>query len=210
MNRPKLFFTVFIIIATVQSSLAQDTAKKASNNHAITSDEREPIFNGGTRAFNKYIIKNLKYPEVAKIIGLSGKVIVSFTVDGDGSIIDAKPINCLGAGCESEAVNVIANMPKWTPGIKDGMLVRVQYSVPINFFATYDDEKIITPIRRLRNSDYGFLFYIKGKTYTLDEAQVILGKSFDPSNIISVENYDDPKYSMPDKKSVYLLVMKDN
>jgi TonB family protein len=210
MNRLKLFFTVFIIVAAVQSSLAQDTAKKASDNHAITSVKRRPIFDGGTSAFNKYIIKNLKYPEVAKIIRLSGKVIVSFMVDSDGSVKDAKPVNCLGAGCESEAVNVISSMPKWTPGIKDGMPVRVQYWVPINFFATYDDEKIITPIRRLRNSDYGFLFYIKGKTYTLDEAQAILGKSFDPSDIISVENYDDPKYSMPDKKSVYLLVMRNN
>ena len=210
MNRLKLFFTVFIIIAIVQGSLAQDTAKKASDNHAITSFERRPIFDGGTSAFNKYIIKNLKYPEVAKIIRLSGKVIVSFMVDSDGSVIDAKPVNCLGAGCESEAVNVIARMPKWTPGIKDGMPVRVQYWVPINFFATYDDERIVTPIRRLRNSDYGFFFYIKGKTYTLDEAQAILGKSFDPSDIISVENYEDPKYSMSDKKSVYLLVMKDN
>jgi len=210
MNRLKLFFTVFIIIAIVQGSLAQDTAKKASDNHAITSFERRPIFDGGTSAFNKYIIKNLKYPEVAKIIRLSGKVIVSFMVDSDGSVKDAKPVNCLGAGCESEAVNVIARMPKWTPGIKDGMPVRVQYWVPINFFATYDDERIVTPIRRLRNSDYGFFFYIKGKTYTLDEAQAILGKSFDPSDIISVENYEDPKYSMSDKKSVYLLVMKDN
>jgi len=210
MNRLKLFFTAFTIIATIQSSLAQDTAKKASDNHAITSVERPPIFNDGPRAFNKYIIKNLKYPEVAKIIGLSGKVIVSFTVDGDGSIIDAKPINCLGAGCESEAVNVIANMPKWTPGIQYGRLVRVQYSVDINFYMTDDDSKLSTPIRRLRNSDYGFLFYLKGKTYTLDEVQAILGKSFDPSNIITVENYDDPKYSMPDKKSVYLLVMKNN
>jgi protein TonB len=210
MNRLKLFFTVFIIVATVQRSLAQDTAKKASDTHAIISAKQEPVFPGSTSAFNKYIIKNLKYPEVAKIIGLSGKVIVAFTVDSDGSVIDAKPVNCLGAGCESEAVNVIARMPKWTPGIKDGMPVRVQYSVPINFFATYDDEKIITPIKRLRNSDYGFFFYIKGKTYTLDEAQTILGKSFDPSNITSVENYDDPKYPMPNKKSVYLLVMKNN
>jgi len=101
-------------------------------------------------------------------------------------------------------------MPNWIPGSMDGKPVRVQYTVPINFFMTYDDSKITTRIKDLRNSDFGFFFYIKGKTYTLDEAQAILGKSFDPSTVASVEDFYDPQYKVPNKKGNYLIIMKNS
>ncbi len=209
MNRLKLIFTLLIVaVLATSSAFAQDTSRKSASTPAVVM--QEPTYPGGTPAFNKFIIKNLKYPEVAKIVGLSGKVYVSFTIDRDGSVSEAKPVKCLGAGCESEAARVISMMPKWTPGSMDGRPVRVQYTVPIGFFMSMDDSKVNTRVRDLRNSDYVFFFYIKGKTYTLDEAQAILGKSFDSSSIASVENYEDPNNKMPDKKGTYLIVMKDS
>ena len=207
MNRLKPFFTL-LIVATLAtgSAFAQDTTSKTKE----YSIEQAPIFPGGTSAFNKFITKNLKYPDVAKVLRLAGKVYVSFTIDGDGSVTDVKPVKCLGAGCESEAVRVIAMSPKWEPGFQNGKRVRVMYTVPINFNFTDTDEKIFTPMRRLRNSDYVFVFYIKGKAYTVDEAEKMLGKEFDPGTIASVENYDHPEYSIPNKKGVYLIVMKDS
>jgi len=211
MNPLKLFFASVIIAAlTIGCALAQDTSKKSSNLPAIVSIGQEPVFPGGIPAFNKYLIKNVKYPEVAKVVGLSGKVYVSFIVERDGSVSDAKPVKCMGAGCESEAVRVVSSMPNWIPGAMDGKPVRVQYTVPINFFMTYDDSKITTRIKDLRNSDFGFFFYIKGKTYTLDEAQAILGKSFDPSTVASVEDFYDPQYKVPNKKGNYLIIMKNS
>jgi len=38
----------------------------------------------------------------------------------------------------------------------------------------------------------------------------MLGKSFDPTTIETAEPYDNPKYAMPDKKAVYLIVMKNS
>ena len=211
MNPLRLLFTTTIIAAlTTHYALAQDTSKKSSNLPAVVSIGQEPVFPGGIPAFNKYLIKNVKYPEVAKVVGLSGKVYVSFIVERDGSVSDAKPVRCMGAGCESEAVRVVSSMPNWIPGSMDGKPVRVQYTVPINFFMTYDDSKITTRIKDLRNSDFGFFFYIKGKTYTLDEAQAILGKTFDPSTIASVEDFHDPQYNVPNKKGNYLIIMKNS
>jgi protein TonB len=208
MNLLKPIFTL-LIVATLStgSVFAQDTTRKAK---VFATIEKEPIFPGGAPAFNKFIIKNLKYPDVAKVIGLSGKVYVSFVVDGDGSVTDVKPVKCLGAGCESEAARVISMSPRWVPGIQDGKKVRVMYTVPIDFNISSIDTKLSTPMRRLRNSDYVFVFYIKGKAYTIDEAEKMIGKSFDPTTIASVEDYDHPEYSIPDKKGVYLIVMKDS
>jgi protein TonB len=208
MKYPKLLFTLFISAALIVNvAFAQDTTQKAKTFVAV---EQEPVFPGGIPAFYKYITKNLKYPEVAKIVGLTGKVFVSFIINKDGSIDDVRPIKCLGAGCESEAVRVVSMSPKWTPGVQKGRPVRVQYTMPISFNLDYGDSKITTQMRHLRNSDYVFVFYIKGKAYTVDEAEKILGKSFDPNLIASVENYDHPEYNLPDKKGVYLIVMKDS
>ena len=200
---------ILAAVLTVTYSFAQDTAKQK----LVQTDEghikRAPAYPGGTAAFNKYILKHLKYPDVARVVGLTGSVVVSFVIGPDGSVVDTKTEKCMGAACESEVARVIAQMPKWTPGIYLGKAVRVSYSVPIYFYLNMDGAKIITRIKDLRYSDYGFFFYIKGKTYTLDEAQAILGKSFDASTVEALENYDGPQYTVPDKKQVYLIVMKD-
>jgi len=95
--------------------------------------------------------------------------------------------------------------------MQDGKPVRVQYSVPIGFTIGGNEK---TNMRSLRNSDYGFVFSIKDTLYTIDEAQKILGRSFDPNDVRAAEpfyNYDKlPKFDMPDKKEVYLIIMKSN
>jgi protein TonB len=208
MINPKLFFALIILITSISIANAQDTTKKDTSKQIFVAIEQEPIFPGGVQGFCKYIGKNLKYPEVARVLGLEGKVIVSFVIEKDGSMADVKPITCLGAGCESEAVRVISQSPLWMPGIQKGEPVRVQYTVPISFGFGGATEP--TYMKTLRKSNYGFVFFIKGTPYSIDDAETMLGKSFAPATIQSVEDYDNPKYVMPDKKAVYLVVMKNS
>jgi len=212
MNKPKTFIALLICMAFSASVRAQDTTKTQSRIFAAV--ENEPVFPGGIPAFYKYITTSLKYPKVAHILGLTGKVYISFVIDKDGSVIDVKPVKCMGTGCESEAVRVVSMSPKWSPGIQKGRAVRVQYNVPISFdLKTESGEKIVpdkTFMKDLRKSEYGFAFFIKGQTYSLDDAQKILGKSFNPTTIQTVENFDDPKFVVPDKKETYLVVMKND
>jgi len=210
MNKPKTLIALLICMAFAVSVRAQDTTKTQPGIFAAV--EQEPVFPGGVQAFYKYIDSSLKYPRVASILGLTGKVYLTFVVDKDGSITDVKPIKCLGAGCESEAVRVVSMSPKWSPGIQKGRAVRVMYTIPISFDFKMDDGTLAspenTPMKKLRRSEYGFAFFIKGQTYSLDDAEKILGKSFNPTTILTVENFDDPKYVVPDKKETYLVVMK--
>src|SRR5258708_14064803 len=104
MNTPKTF-TLLIIGIALNSGIAyaQDTSKNTSSQPKIfAAIEHEPSFPGGIQAFFKYITSNLQYPAVAKLLGLTGKVYVSFVVERDGAISDVRPVKCLGAGCESE------------------------------------------------------------------------------------------------------------
>jgi protein TonB len=193
-----------------QVTVSHDTSSAKKDRPVFTTIEEIPEFPGGVQAFSGFIGKNLKYPEVARLIGINGRVVVSFVVDQYGKVNDVKPISCVGAGCEAEAVRILEMSPAWKPGSQDGKPVRVQYSVPISFTLDGNDRK--TNMRNLRNSGYGFVFSIKDTLYTIDEAEKILGRSFDPHDILTTEpfyNYDKlPKFNMPDKKEVYLIIMK--
>ena len=81
----------------------------------------------------KYISKNLIYPQIAKEIGIQGRVIVSFVIEKDGSLTNIKVAKDIGGNCGEEAVRIIKSMPKWTPGKNKGKVVRTQISIPIIF-----------------------------------------------------------------------------
>ncbi|MEE1322564.1 MAG: TonB family protein, partial [Bacteroidales bacterium] len=95
--------------------------------------EEKPIFPGGQAEMMKYISKNLIYPQIAKEIGIQGRVIVSFVIEKDGSLTNIKVAKDIGGNCGEEAVRIIKSMPKWTPGKNKGKVVRTQISIPIIF-----------------------------------------------------------------------------
>lgn len=95
--------------------------------------EEMPSFPGGEPKVMEYIGKNIKYPQIARESGIQGRVFVSFVVECDGSISNAKVLRGIGGGCDEEAVRVVTNMPKWKPGKQHGKAVRVSYLLPVNF-----------------------------------------------------------------------------
>jgi protein TonB len=95
--------------------------------------ENAPEFPGGMEAWNKYLSSNLKYPTQARRMGVEGTVYVVFVVNTDGSIQDVELLRGIGGGCDEEALRVVSNAPKWTPGKQRGRPVRVRMRLPIRF-----------------------------------------------------------------------------
>ena len=95
--------------------------------------EVNPEFPGGIEALIKYLSENIKYPEQAKKDKTQGKVYISFVVEKDGSVADAKVLRGIGGGCDEEALRVVNAMPKWTPGKQRNTPVRVQFNLPVAF-----------------------------------------------------------------------------
>jgi protein TonB len=95
--------------------------------------EQKPEFPDGEAAMLKFIYDNIKYPSIARENGVEGMVVVSFVVEKDGSISDARIARDIGAGCGQEAVRVVNMMPKWNPGKQRGRPVRVQFNLPVKF-----------------------------------------------------------------------------
>ena len=104
----------------------------ADGEEANVADE-SPEYPGGMEALYKYLAENIHYPEQAKNDQIQGRVVISFVVEKDGGISDAKVVRGIGGGCDEEALRVVNAMPKWTPGKMRGEVVRVNFHLPITF-----------------------------------------------------------------------------
>lgn len=95
--------------------------------------EQMPEFPGGEVALRKHIATNVVYPEAALEEGKQGKVYVTFVIDKEGEVANAKIARGVDPLLDQEALRVINSLPSWTPGIQRGVPVNVSFTVPINF-----------------------------------------------------------------------------
>ncbi|MBR5018704.1 MAG: M56 family metallopeptidase [Bacteroidales bacterium] len=94
--------------------------------------EVKPKFqDGDANAFSLWVNKNLKYPAEAKEKKLQGRVTLQFTVEKDGSVTGVKVLRGVDPILDGEAVRVISQSPKWSPGYTNGEPVRVTYNFPV-------------------------------------------------------------------------------
>ncbi|WP_099464297.1 MULTISPECIES: energy transducer TonB [Parabacteroides] len=99
----------------------------------FTVVEEMPKFPGGDAELLKFLGKSVKYPVIAQENGIQGRVICSFVINRDGSVVDAEVVRGVDPALDKEAIRVVNSMPKWTPGKQRGKPVRVKYTVPITF-----------------------------------------------------------------------------
>lgn len=90
-------------------------------------------FPGGTENLMQYLSLNIRYPYSAYVDNKTGKSIVGFIVQSDGSISDVWILESSWPDLDEEAMRVVKTMPKWTPATTDGKPVASQLSIPINF-----------------------------------------------------------------------------
>jgi TonB family protein len=95
--------------------------------------EQMPEFPGGMPELMKFLQENVKYPEEAMKNGIQGRVLIQFIVEKDGSISEAKVIKKVNELLDAEALRVIGEMPKWTPGKQKGEAVRAKFTLPVTF-----------------------------------------------------------------------------
>ena len=120
-----------ILLMVNTNAMAQN--KEVATDKVLEKAEVMPEFPGGEQAMMKFVAENVQYPEEAKEKEISGRVLVGFIVEKDGSIADVKVVKGIGGGCDEEAVRVVKAMPKWKPGMDKGKPVRVHYMLPLIF-----------------------------------------------------------------------------
>lgn len=129
----KLLFMSLMAMLGLTTVNAQKTVVAQKNQQVFDVVEQMPEYPGGMQALFEYLSQNLKYPEDAKQQKVEGRVIAIFVVETDGSISNVEVVKPVFPSLDAEAVRVLSDMPKWKPGMQSGKVVRVKYTVPINF-----------------------------------------------------------------------------
>lgn len=124
-NMKKLLLSI-VMLFSLQLAFSQDQLEET------VYEEKDvdvvPDFPGGIDFFYKQFSKNFIMPAVP---GLVDKVVLSFTVETDGTLTNIKTIHDAGFGTAEQAIKILESFPKWLPGTKDGKKVRVVYTLPI-------------------------------------------------------------------------------
>ncbi len=128
--------------ANVDNSKAETTDVKFDSKVAARNSETDtvmdkcevmPKFPGGESGMMKFLTENVKYPKEALDKGITGRVLVEFVVERDGSINDVKIMKSVDPILDNEAIRIVKAMPKWEPGTMNGKAVRVKHTLPVTF-----------------------------------------------------------------------------
>jgi len=90
-------------------------------------------FPGGDEACFRWIKDHIKYPKECIEKEIQGRVQISFVVEKDGSITDAKVLRPIHPLLSEEALRVVKAMPKWAPAKVKGQTVRSRFNLPVSF-----------------------------------------------------------------------------
>lgn len=129
---------VFLVLIFPACAARKKTASVATNLQPADDEpfvvvEKMPEFPGGDSALLQFISINTKYPEVAKIKGISGKVIVRFCVNKSGGVDRVDVIRGVDTELDKEAARVVSMLPTFKPGRQGGKDVSVWYMIPVEF-----------------------------------------------------------------------------
>lgn len=134
-----------VVISADSTDIFQDFHVDNGDLVDVFSVDSVPIFPGGELALLEYIRNSIKYPEDALNDSICGRSVVQFIVEIDGSVSNPEIFissatdrsdtvnSSIFKQFDIEAIRVISDMPKWSPGKHDGKLVRVKYLIPVSF-----------------------------------------------------------------------------
>jgi TonB family protein len=125
----QLLFLLLFSLPFFYVNAQNESIQKPDPSRIIVEDQ--PRFPGGMQELRKFLEKNTNYPKTAIKDHITGKVIVGFTVGYDGVVRNIHIVNGIREDLDNSAMETIAKMPKWQPGLSDGKPVNVQMSIPL-------------------------------------------------------------------------------
>lgn len=127
-----------VIIKSKKAAAAEGEgeSRPASEEVKAAWSGRQPAtFNGGgIDQFLMWVKQNLRYPVKAMEEKITGQVMVLFTVDAEGNVVDAKVAQSPHQSLSDEAMRLMNKAPKWTPATDEsGNKVSTKFMLPIEF-----------------------------------------------------------------------------
>lgn len=96
--------------------------------------ETMPSFQGGDlNTFRNWVQQNVKFPTIALENGIQGRVVLTFVIEKDGRLTNIQVLKTPDRSLSDEAIRVLNQSPKWSPGKQRNQVVRVKYTLPVDF-----------------------------------------------------------------------------
>lgn len=96
--------------------------------------ETMPSFQGGDlNTFRAWVQQNVRFPQIALENGIQGRVVVSFVIEKDGRLTNIQVLQTPDRSLSEETIRVLNKSPKWSPGKQRNQVVRVKYTLPVDF-----------------------------------------------------------------------------
>lgn len=93
-----------------------------------------PSFMGGDlTTFRNWVQSRVRYPQIANENGIQGSVILSFVIEKDGRLTNIQVLRTPDRSLSEEAIRVLNQSPKWSPGKQNDQSVRIKYTLPVVF-----------------------------------------------------------------------------
>lgn len=102
---------------------------------AANRPDRAPVYPGGAQALGLFFLDHIKYPEAARVKQLSGTVLVTATVNVDGTVSNPQLAHSLSPECDAEALRVVVLLVGWQPAMRRSHPLPVLIQLPVPFGA---------------------------------------------------------------------------
>jgi protein TonB len=123
-----------ILLTTIDfNEKRKEDAKAGIKPPVLEPGEIEADFNGGTKAWIKYLENNYKFPERALQLNKKGMVKIGFAIDITGKPVYLRILKSVEFSLDKEALRLIDQSPKWKPAIQKGRKVKAFRIQPITF-----------------------------------------------------------------------------
>ena len=118
----------------IETTVVEVEEEEIEEDQPFIKVEKMPTFRGGDlNQFRNWVQGRLRYPQIAQENGISGRVVVSFVVERDGTVSNIQVLQAPDKSLADEATRVVGNSPKWEPGMQSNKPVRVKYTLPVVF-----------------------------------------------------------------------------
>ncbi|MCR8893920.1 M56 family metallopeptidase [Bacteroides sp. ET336] len=202
-----------------QPKKEEKVQQKAGNEEEVfIVVEQMPEFPGGMSECLKYIARNIKYPTLAQEAKIEGRVIVRFVVGIDGYTSNFEILHSVCPALDAEAIRVLAQMPKWKPGMQRGVAVPVKYTVPVTFklekqntpqTQTIKSNPVMPGNVSFNKSLENVLIVIDEKVASQQEFSALKPQNIESIHVIKEENKAQEifrKYGVFDKKEGVIII----
>ena len=145
-----LIALVFVCLATTAAAqtVLRPKRMQAQAHGAANRPDQAPEYPGGPDALGAFFQENIKYPDVARVKGITGNVLVNALVAANGRLSGFVVAQPLEPACDAEALRVAALLPAWHPARRKGFPVAVSIQFPVPF-ANADVVKFVKePVRK--------------------------------------------------------------